>query len=56
MPNLVILQIKFAKEKESPQVSQTPPAARTDTESEVDGGVKARSKSISEQLEHHEVI
>ena len=52
MPNLVILQIKFAKEKESPQVSQTPTAAR----SEVDGGVKARSKSISEQLEHHEVI
>ena len=51
------LQVKLAKEKEPmPLTSQPPSVPQPDTESEAADGVKARSKSISEQLEHNEVV
>ncbi|KAK2161618.1 hypothetical protein NP493_1572g00019 [Ridgeia piscesae] len=52
-----VVRVKLAKEKEStPQTSQPPGVPQTDTESEAADGVKARSRSISEQLEHNEVM
>ena len=55
IPSLVASQVKLAREKESPQPTQMSAVARSDTESEADDGVRARSRSMSERLEHHEV-